>query len=1269
MAWTNEQKRAIETRNKNLLVSAAAGSGKTAVMVERINSMVTREEVPIENFLVVTFTAAAANEMKSKIRKSISASLKNGEGDRNFLKRQLNGLNDAYISTFHKFCMRVIRKFFYIIKVEPSMKVCDENMQEILKERALDRLIEEEFIGEKQSDFIKFLDAYSSDRNFNRIKNMLKANHEAIMSRPYPFQFLEEKLNWLKELDGGGFIKSDIFAEILNGIEDALQNASRYLKYALKKMAEEGLRGYEKSSSGVNGFGAELQKKSKNESIPISIIKEEYEIIYSAIEDILEIQGIIGQGSIDAVQIERVEKGFREIKGKLNELRPEKRSKSGNIRRERRRMQVPKKDDDFETWNYIKREISKYRDEAFKIIFGTSSNEFSGILSTFFAITLEESVEIVRRTVPYAETFVRLEKLYDDIYSELKQEKNLMDFADIEHMTIAILNNNEAQEYYRGLFKQICIDEYQDTNYTQEEIIKKISKEDNVFMVGDIKQCIYRFRNAEPEIFYDKRKRYRGSDRSKNESIELNKNFRSKRGILNFINETFVNIMPGYDDDAKLYFGYEDVSSQVEEEPELIALEEGKKGRRDFNEQQIDSPKNLIEGSFEYAKEEMSGAEKEARYIASRIRKILDEEKYIPIKANSDEEERKFHPSDIAILLRSLKDISTIYEKALAEEGIESIVQGEESYFELKEIALFMNLLTIIDNSRKDVELISVLHSFMYGFSAEDLAKIRIEKRDVAFIEAVEHYGEFGTDMDLKGKCEGFLDDLNAYRETARVMNLPDFIWDLMLRTNYYTMVSTTEEGNSNAQNLRELVSMSERFSDESPSSLYSFIKYVQALKKKKKGPATEKPIGDLKKCVRIMTIHKSKGLEFPIVFVGGMSKRLSYTKLSNEIRVSDFSGISMPLVNRNEGWIRKTILQLAEGISIRKEEEAENVRILYVAMTRAIDRLIMVGRVSSIEEDREKTDIGIRDTNSFFGMLRGIRNKTYIPEDELDEYIQEGLSQGDSKNMSNEDDKPSTGKDLNSFDAYSRYYDGNETEKAYREAAEKIRYNMEFKPDIRNKEKLIKPKYSVTELTGQSEEIRVKEPEFISDDSLKSADVGTAYHSILYHLPFYKCYELIKGEGEKRAGELIRDVIRKLISKNIIKESEASKVKVENILRLLTSELGERMAVADKSGLLEREKEFTYKGFVHIDSVGKREVMIQGIVDAYFYDAEDIVLIDYKSNYVNSKLPWSEEENRLRETYRKQIEIYRKAVEEGSGKKVKEAYLFALDAGKKILM
>ncbi|MDO4868885.1 MAG: helicase-exonuclease AddAB subunit AddA [Bacillota bacterium] len=1135
--WTEAQKQTIDVRNKNILVSAAAGSGKTAVLVERIKTLVIDEQANIDSFLITTFTKAASEEMKQRLETAIREELASGvSGEaRVYLLRQLQILPSAAIGTFHSFALDLIRQYFYLTDLEPGFGILDEVQQVIMKRDAIDRVFENRYESEDEK-FLDFLRKHSSDRSDNALKENIIKMYNSLRSIPHYMQWAEEKTRLMN-----GEKPSEAM-----GLTELIRTETMY---ALTKALEY----FDKAARILDTVHT-------------------HEICGKAREDVQRIELAIR----NADDFDKTKEFFD---GKFNSMRAKKAEKTA--------------------YEEVKERVSALRDEGKKLL--------DSVAGKYYQRSMEDYDADIRAVYPDTQFMVGLIREFEAVYQQAKAEENVIDMDDVMHRAIEVLEDEKAASEQRARFRYIFVDEYQDSNMLQETIVRRIARADNLFMVGDVKQSIYKFRLAEPELFISKAKAYSDEKDQNSIVIDLNSNFRSKKSVTETVNAVFREVMAGYDDKAELHCMMPDEYPGHNTTMHII-------DRHDFGD---DAPER---------------GEAEAEVVASIIRDALGSEIYDFKKDTT----RTVDYRDIVVLARAGSTVAEI-ERYLNNEGIPAYGDTGEGYFETVEIQVFLNLMRVIDNMRQDVPLISVMRSVIFGFGVKEMAKIRINQRAGSFCSAVRAYMKSGPDRELREKLQTMDERISRWKEIARTVPLEELVRMLLYDTGYYDYCSGLPVGRQRISNLQLIVEKAVRFEQSSHEGLNGFLRYVEAMANSNTSEAEAKTISENENVVRVMTVHKSKGLEFPVVIFTGAGKKVSGGGKNNAPLHKDF-GIGLPLINRTEHWKKKTLLQNA--ISARQSEENldEAIRILYVALTRAKDRLDIVG---SVENTDKLSDVA--GTGSYIDMM-------YAP-----------LLQ-----------QPET-----DIRIYDKLVEAEETESAHRGKArellklldEDVTAGEEVDAEIDRRlsfvyphvsEKPAKLKYSVTELNralrGEDHtEVPIPIASFEPDQTrhrLSAAEVGTVMHLVMEHIDFMKAAELGEAHVNETADRLLAD--------GAITEEERNVIHSDKIAGFFDDAVGRRAAEAFARGELYREKEFILD-----QQINGEAAVVQGIIDCYFREGEDLVLIDYKNSYMGAGRTVED----VRDTYRGQIDIYRQALQGATGRNVRESYLFLFDLGKFITM
>ena len=1292
MKWTAEQAKAIELRNKNILVAAAAGSGKTAVLVERIKRLILEDGCSIDKMLIVTFTNAAASEMKEKIETAIQKEIAENPGAGTALKRQLDLLPLANISTFHAFALEVIRRYFYIIDIEPNFKICDNVQQELLKEQAMDELLKQYF-EVASPEFFGFLDKYSGDRNENRFRQTVRKTFEVIQSLPEPFPWLAEAVNELGA-DFESFSQGKVVSYILSDAKRRLAEAAESLAQAVQ----------EAEACGHEG--------------------------------VLEITAVYRLLSEDLC--ETAESGdFEAIRKVLSEV------KMPSL------LKKYFKPDELHT----QAEMDE-RKERLENAREPLKDAVASLKKDYFYDSLENLYTEVRESYDDGKFFLQVMKDYRDIFAKLKSRRGVVDFSDIEHFAFEILKEEEAAAYYREKFSYIFIDEYQDSNMVQELILISISRcsmgQNNLFMVGDVKQSIYKFRLAEPEIFQSKYRAFAKEaeeaaakgEESLSEKIDLNRNFRSKKTVIDFINRVFTRIMADYDENAALYLG--DVFGEhCNFAPKMFLAETP----WDESEDLDDELKNMIK------------AEKEALSAVKIIKDSLGKTIFDSKKGI----ERPLQKGDVVILLRGIKNYGDIFYKTLTDNNLPAYVDDNDGYFDTMEINIFMSLLALIDNEKQDIPLLTVMRSEIFGFTIREMVEIRVasyampladssastpdaslsegvfpanaaslsgsaalaaasgsaldsaivpdaqpsaaRKKACSYHDAVVNYAENGVDEKLKGKCLQALKQLDDWRRDARMLPLEELVWQLMLDTGFYIAMGAMPAGSQRQANLRALADKALAYRKSQGGSLYGFMQYIDAVKQRKVTMGQVKIAAEGDDTIRIMTIHKSKGLEFPMVLLAGFCRRLNYTKSGRDIAIHKDFGIGFPIVNYAESWMKTGIIQNVIRAKLHREEVEEEKRILYVAMTRAKDILYILGMIDDFNDSISALLKTAPSDSSYFSMsgrciYEDPEARAYIRNDDL-RTLSEGTRRSAARALALLEMSPGGGES------------GEESPigdvRLSKDVERRMTFEYPFAADLK-----IKSKYAVSELAGKAEsDISLSEPKsFKAHDKFTLAQIGTITHKVLEKVDFNAAFAGADTHAKTAADShaaSTADGVRKyvavlmgsMVQDEFLTKEEAEAVNPKLIERFIVSPLGLRMAAAAKAAAraaapqsiqpqsaevppaaskstaaakaksgssdflgLQRERPFN----LVIEQAGAQSI-VQGIIDCFFEEEGELVLVDYKTTGVGSEGEFAARRESIRARYAMQIDLYRRALEAATGKPVKEAYLYLTNIGETIEM
>ena len=1220
--WTDEQLAAITARGSNLLVSAAAGSGKTAVLVERIIRMITLDKIDIDTLLVVTFTNAAAAEMRERIGEAIVKALDENPSDRN-LERQLSLLNRSSITTIHSFCLEIIRNNFHQIGLDPGFRIADETEGAILREEALEEALEESYV-KGDGDFYSLVDAYGGKKDDKDLAAIVLNLYHFIMSSPWPDKWLSEKVE-LFNIEGKSLMDLPVLKNLKEDILFSLKAFEGPLEEALETA---------RSHEPISGY---------------------QEALLQDIDTYLAFMGILSQG-----------RSFDEIKSFIDDLAWAK-------------LKNAKKGHD----PALAEEVKNVRKE-FKAF-------FKDLKDSYFMESEEDNTRLMEKIYPKLKALENLTRLFMEKYRTRKREKSLLDFSDLEHLALEILTmesdgeivpSETAREYKKKYF-EVLVDEYQDSNDVQEVIISMVSRKNdadpNVFMVGDVKQSIYRFRQAKPELFMDKYRTYDLNGNHLGKKILLYKNFRSRRNILSGVNFLFKGIMSErvgeleYTDDESLIYGasYYEMDSSMEEmdekavkDEELIEVmlveENGAEENPEESEEEADSGDS--EESVDLS--EYKAIEVEAKMVGERINELIRSQ--FPVYDKSSKSMRPVTYRDIVILMRATARTATIFLEELHEANIPSYSDSSTGYFDTIEIRTVMSLLKIIDNPLQDVPLLASLRSPVFSFSEEDLVEVRkINEKEFLFnnLKNAEELPQ-----GLQSKVTSFLSRLDDYRRISKYMKLDEFIWYLYTDTSYLDYVGAMPDGIERQANLKILFQRAKQFEDTSLKGLFNFIRFIDKLKKTTGDIGAAKILGENENLVRIMSIHKSKGLEFPVVFLVNASKRFNRMDLNKPIILHENLGFGPNFVDMERGITNTTLIKEVIKKKINLESVSEEMRVLYVALTRAKEKLIITGQVKDMEKSLKKwTDLSAGDqlkilenkvlkANGYLDWIMSVllKHRSFADSRTDGRVYQLGENVGVSLKIRSksgilgdldQDEKRSGG--LFTLDTIK-------DESSAFEVNQRLSFRYAFQEEAQRSSKI-----SVTELKRLANH---RETDDISDTLLKengslrpgflmkragltAAEKGTAFHKVMQYLDFRKV----------ALDEIIED-IQSMVDRELIRKEEVESVNPMSIKSLLESPLGLRMRTADAMGKLNREVKF-------LMNMDESEVMVIGVIDCYFEEEDSLVLLDYKTDYVVGE----DYTDVLVERYREQLRYYRDALESITGCEKGETYIYSVQNAREI--
>ena len=1183
--WTEQQQQVIDLRDRNILVSAAAGSGKTAVLVERIITMLTDEEHPVnvDELLIVTFTEAAAGEMKERIRGAIEKALEeNSENEH--LKRQATLIHNAQITTIHSFCLSVIRDHFHVIDLDPGFRTAEEGELKLLRHDVLEELLEEKY-AEKEDRFLRLSNAYGGRRDDKKLEELIEKAYD--FSRSYP--------------DGDGWLDS---------CADAYRVAS----------------------------AKDLEKSDYGNKIIIwakAYLEEAQDLTRRAIEISLEEDG-------PAMYEETLKLDMKAIESLLNADGYEEMSK----------LLADLK------WSTLSpcrdKTVSKEKTSAVQELRKQRKKIVDDLIKSYFYQTSEEMAADMQMCLPYMEELVSLVKSFARRFDEKKRQENVIDFSDMEQFALQILAKKteegfgptEVAKEYQEQYREIMIDEYQDSNLIQETILTSISGVSkgkyNIFMVGDVKQSIYSFRLSRPELFMEKFNTY-DLENGPKQRIDLHKNFRSRKEVLDSVNYIFRQIMMrdlgeiDYDDKAALYVGAE-YPENPGCETEVLILNTDLK---DYGY------------SVKASKQEL-----EARMIAGRIRKLIANQK---VQDKKTGELRPARYSDIVILTRSMKGIADTFVQELNREGIPAFSGTKEGYFATQEIGVLLDYLRILDNRKQDIPLAAVLTSAFCGLSEEELAVIRSsEDSKIPFYQAVEKYLDNGENMVIREKLKNCYGKLDDFRKIVPYTPIHELLRDILTKTGYGQFISAMPGGAQRAANVEMLITKAQAFQSSSYKGLFHFVRYIEQLQKFEVDYGEASLEDEQSDTVRVMTIHKSKGLEFPIVFVAATGKKFNVMDLAGQVIIHARLGVGMDTVDLER---RTKIPSLVKKV-IQKEAKLDNLgeelRVLYVALTRAKEKLIITGTCDNLETKMAKILTFAQRSSAIQYLDWIIPALVRIPKDVPITLREVMLEEVVSDEVETEVSGKIQEEILRRWDT-SAEYDANvrqvlNEQFAYqypypKSHARKMKFTVSELKKMAYQAELDDEESALGEVVYEEPEVVPLLPKFLTEEeTLTGAPRGTAYHRVMELLDFEKTYDR----------QILETEINTFVEQGRMTREMVDSVRIDDVLKFLNSFVGKRMKKCSGCGKIWKEQPFVLgipEQELYPDEPEGDFALVQGIIDVYFEEEDGLVVLDYKTDKV-----YRIEE--LVEKYHAQLEYYGRALEQITGKNVKEKVLYSFTLG-----
>ena len=1232
------------------------GSGKTAVLVERIINKIIVEKIDIDKLLVVTFTNAAAAEMRERVLDAIYKKLEEDPENEN-LQRQVTLLNKASICTIDSFCLEVVRNnFFELDNLSPNFRIGDTTEIELLKQEVIEEIFEQKY-EEENENFTKLINIYTSYRDDTPLKDLVLKIYSYIQSNPFPEKWLKEKIEMfdLSEKLDEDFSNTPWGEVLLQEVEEELIDDISTLE-----KVEEDL-----------SFEPELDKFQQTIRSDI----EQLEVLKRNLANWDKSCEIAKNISFVSWPRQKVESELKEFSKKT-------------------------RDD-------VKKKLNKVLDK----------------------ILICDSKEANQDIYDMYKILIKLEDLileFGKEFSKRKREKNIVDFNDVEHFALSILlktnedgsiEKSEIAKKYQNKYTEIAIDEYQDSNLVQEYILTAVSKQNNIFMVGDVKQSIYKFRQAMPELFLRKYSTYCKKENRAPEQdlkIQLFRNFRSKQNILEFTNLIFENIMSNllgdieYNQEEYLNLGAnypkleQETKNKQNEKTEIYILNITKQDVCENQEEgkEKTSEANNIESEFETNEgeeiERIEDIELEARFVANKIKKLIDDKFQVWDKKENKYRDIKY--KDIVILLRATSNLAPIYEQEMLNLDMPVFSDSSQEYLDSIEIQTIMSLLKIIDNPIQDIPLVTVLRSNIGKFTDDELIQIRLADKNDDFYTCMQK-ARVSVTTELKEKIESFFNNLIKWRKEQEYLALDELIWKIYSDTGYYNYVGLMPNGELRQANLKMLFERAKQYETASFKGLYNFIHFIEKLSLSSGDLGSAKIIGENDNVIRIMSIHKSKGLEFPVVFLSSTGKQFNLMDLNQDILLHQELGIGVKYIDYEKQVQYDTLTKASIKNKILTETLSEEMRILYVALTRAKEKLIITGIKKDYEKEIEKIEqqverykkkgtkinpILVKKYKKYLDwiLLVYLYEKNNINEiidlyvvnkkDAIRDFKEIEKEEVDIRKMLEGDNKDNTNKsNLEKIDEKNDY-----KEEKIKEIEKELNY--QYKHFIATK---IPTKTSVTKIkqienayreyrNKENEETIVdlfeigneKKQEIIFDipkfmkkeekEKLTGAQKGTLVHLCMQRL----------NAKQEYTREDVKNLIQDLVFKEIITEVEAENININAILNFTKSNIWTELKNAKE---IYKEKPFyinlAAKEIYHEET--EEDILAQGIIDLYYINQDDeLVLVDYKTDFVENG-----KENELVSKYQKQLDLYKKALEDALNRQVDKVYIYSTWLGKEI--
>ncbi|MGG4209225.1 helicase-exonuclease AddAB subunit AddA [Bacillus safensis] len=1217
--WTDDQWEAIVSEGQDILVAAAAGSGKTAVLVERLIRKMTRPEDPVDvdRLLVVTFTNASAAEMKHRITEALEKELAKNPGSLH-MRRQLSLMNRANISTLHSFCLQVLRTFYYEIDLDPGFRLADQTEGELLGDEVLDELFEDEYKAGKPS-FFELVDRYTSDRHDLDLQWLVKRIYEFSRSHPSPEQWMRAFLS-LYDVDAQTKVEQlPFYPYIKEDLSLVFRSCLELLERALALSKEPG-----GPAPRAENFIDDLEQV--NELIRH---QNDFEKLYELLPNI----------------------NFKRLKTcKGDEYDPVLLEKATDAR------------------NQAKKQLEKLKDE-------------------YFMRSPAQHLKSLAEMKRVVETLVELVIQFGQRFEKAKQEKSIVDFSDLEHYCLRILAEQDAEgnlieteaaKYYQQQFEEVLVDEYQDTNLVQETILKLVSKgehaaDGNLFMVGDVKQSIYRFRLAEPMLFLNKYKQFTPDGKETGKRIDLNKNFRSRSDVLDSTNFLFKQLMGEtvgeieYDEQAELKLGASYPESEdTTTEMLLVHLDQQ-------------------EAETDEEREELETVQLEARVIAKKIRELVEQ----PFQVYDAKQQmtRNLQYRDIVILLRSMPWAPQMMEE-LKKQGIPVYANLSSGYFEATEVSVILSLLKVIDNPYQDIPLAAVLRSPLVHLDENEMALIRTSDKKGTYYDAVKAFMRVThSDHPTCKKLERFFRLLRKWRDFSMNHSVAELIWEVYRDTHYLDYVGGMPGGKQRQANLRALYDRSKQYEKAAFRGLFRFLRFIERMQERGDDLGAAKTFSETEDVVRMMTIHSSKGLEFPIVFTAGLGRNFNMMDLNQSYLLDKELGFGSKYIHPELRISYATLPLVAMKKKMRKELLSEELRVLYVALTRAKEKLFLVGSVKNQVKALSKWQNAATGEDWLLPDFERYQSKTYldfigpalIRHQAMSSILEETgdvvLSHPSAFTISFTQASDLLKEDMSlekeqQDEVVQALMEGLPVEE-YGDADEKVaerlswRYPYLAASQVGTKQsvseikrmKEIQDEYSVPSSLRKARATLYDRPAFMKKKALTAAEQGTAMHTVMQHIAL--------PSDEPYDDSRIQQLLDSLQQRDLLTNEQVQSIDQEGIAAFFSTSIGQKLRKAD---WVKREVSFSMvlpvkEVYSHIDAEGE-PVLIQGMIDCLFETDGKLYLLDYKTDRVQGRFTDGLEAAVpiLKKRYETQIALYAKAVERLTNRTLEEKILYFFD-------